>query len=248
MQGLDRIMSIIKVLVSNNNKWFTKKDISERTELPISTIHRLLDAMEQHNMVSYDPDHKVYQIGHIWLKYGLEVYDSIHYISSIRPELEELMTKIQASVYLLKPLKTESIIIERIDCTNQAIATHDKLGTTVPLYKGAANLGILAYINSEIIKNCVMDKLNEVEQEEVEKHINFIKENKYAILDDEENNQITNIASPILNSSGNILGAINVKFEKQQLHHHTSQQEIINTILFTTNKISWKLKNSKHII
>ncbi len=63
-------------------------------------MHRLLKAMIKQGMVEQDARTKCYQLGTIWLEYGLQVYDSMDYVNKIRPDLERLMREVDESVYL----------------------------------------------------------------------------------------------------------------------------------------------------
>lgn len=49
VQSIDRAISIIKLLNSTNEKeYWAISDIADRTHLPVSTVHRLLNSLIEH--------------------------------------------------------------------------------------------------------------------------------------------------------------------------------------------------------
>ncbi|MFL6555872.1 MAG: helix-turn-helix domain-containing protein [Bacillus sp. (in: firmicutes)] len=95
MQTIDRAMQVIKVLVGNEiKKWFSITDLSKECDLPVSTMHRLLQSMKQHGLIQQDPNLKLYSMGNTWLEYGLQMYDTFDFVGLIRPEMEKLMLEV----------------------------------------------------------------------------------------------------------------------------------------------------------
>ena len=88
--------------------------------------------MIKQGMVHQDEQTKLYSPGTVWLEYGLKLYDTMDYISNIRPELERLVREVDESVYLSKPLGIEALIIERIDSEKNPIRIYDQLGIQNP--------------------------------------------------------------------------------------------------------------------
>lgn len=137
MQTIDRAMQVIKVLVGNETKkWFSITDLSKECDLPVSTMHRLLQSMKNHGLIQQDPNLKHYSMGNTWLEYGLQMYDTFDFVGLIRPEMEKLMLEVEESVYFSKPIGLESLIVERIDCQQNPIRIYDQLGLRIPLNIG----------------------------------------------------------------------------------------------------------------
>lgn len=128
MQTINRAMQVIKVLSKNDTRmWISITDLSKECDLPVSTLHRLLQSMKQHGLIQQDPDLKLYSMGNTWLEYGLKMYDTFDFVGLIRPEMEKLMHEVEESVYFSKPIGLESLVVERIDCLNNPIRINDQL-------------------------------------------------------------------------------------------------------------------------
>lgn len=234
------MMDILHVYISHEpNRYYTLTDLSKQCGIPVSSMHRILNAMIKHGMIHQDHNKKMYGLGSLWLEYGLKMYDTLDYVSIVRPELEQLMHDVQASVYLSKPVEMESIIIERIDCINQTIHAHDQLGLRTSLHKGKRNLVMLAYMPRHIKEKVIQNFIPQNEQVHFEQQLEDIKLNGFAI-ENHLSNQLTTIAAPILNHYGELIGAVNIKIDCSTFTDDQKKQTI-HEVINTANKISWKM-------
>lgn len=239
MQAIDRIMKVVSVFISNDPvKPLSITEISNKCDIPISSLHRILQAMIKQKLIKLDKNRKLYSLGTAWLEYGLKIYDTMDYISHIRPELEKLMQKVNSSVYLIQPDEGDSIVIERIDCINQSIRSYDKLGLRIPFAKGVANLAIVSHMDDENIQD-IKEMNPEENWEELEREIIQVKERGYALGEDEWSPGVTTISTAILNHYGQVFGALSVKLETSD--NQDSYSNVIKELLDTGNRVSWKL-------
>ncbi|MCZ8542418.1 IclR family transcriptional regulator [Psychrobacillus psychrodurans] len=244
MQSITRAMSVAKVLAAHaNDKGISISELSKQCELPLSTMHRLLQAMIKQSMVEQDEHSKLYRLGMVWLEYGLQVYDTIDYVSKVRPELERLSKDVEESVYLSKPVGIEAMIVERIDSENNPIRIYDQLGLRIPLHIGAANKSILAAMPSSQSESILSQLLPAGEIPNFSQTLSQITKQGYAISHSERTEGTSSVAVSIKDSLGQIIGAISVgvvsfNLTEERLAFLTSK------IIETGNNISAKLKSS----
>ena len=244
MQSITRAMSVAKVLAAHaNDKGISISELSKQCELPLSTMHRLLQAMIKQSMVEQDEHSKLYRLGMVWLEYGLQVYDTIDYVSKVRPELERLSKEVEESVYLSKPVGIEAMIVERIDSENNPIRIYDQLGLRIPLHIGAANKSILAAMPSSQSESILSQLLPAGEIPNFSQTLSQITKQGYAISHSERTEGTSSVAVSIKDSLGQIIGAISVgvvsfNLTEERLAFLTSK------IIETGNNISAKLKSS----
>lgn len=235
-------MKIAEVFIANEpNRYLSITEISKQTNLPLSSLHRILQAMMKHKMIKQDKERKLYTLGTIWLEYGLKIYDTMDYVSHIRPELENLMKAVNSSVYLSRPDDEDSMIIERIDCISQTIRTYDKIGLRIPFHQGVANLAMLAHMDVEEQKK-IKEKLN-VDWTERENLLDKVREQGFAIGADEWSTDVITIATPIVNHYRRVVGAVSVKLAKSNEEEY---EGVIKKLIDTGNRISWKLDYYHH--
>jgi len=194
-------------------------------------------------MVEQDEHSKLYRLGMVWLEYGLQVYDTIDYVSKVRPELERLSKEVEESVYLSKPVGIEAMIVERIDSENNPIRIYDQLGLRIPLHIGAANKSILAAMPSSQSESILSQLLPAGEIPNFSQTLSQITKQGYAISHSERTEGTSSVAVSIKDSLGQIIGAISVgvvsfNLTEERLAFLTSK------IIETGNNISAKLKSS----
>lgn len=244
MQSITRAMSVAKVLAAHaNDKGISISELSKQCELPLSTMHRLLQAMIKQSMVEQDENSKLYRLGMVWLEYGLQVYDTIDYVSKVRPELERLSKEVKESVYLSKPVGIEAMIVERIDSENNPIRIYDQLGLRIPMHIGAANKSMLAAMPRSHSESILSQLLPAEKVPEYLQTLDQITKQGYATSHSERTEGTSSIAVSIKDSLGQIIGAISVgvvsfNLSEERLAFLTSK------VIETGNNISARLKSS----
>ncbi|WPK11995.1 IclR family transcriptional regulator [Lysinibacillus louembei] len=241
MQLLERAMTITKILASKaNDAGMSISELSTKCDLPLSTLHRILQAMIKQGMVVQDSQTKHYHLGTIWMEIGLQVYDSMDYISKIRVELEQLARLVGESVYLNKPADLDTIIIERIDNPTNPIRIYDQLGIRVPMHIGAANKAILAALPPQRAKEILQQLVSKEEMERIETQLEQIKAQGFAISHGERTAGTSAIAVAIFNGFGDIVGAISIGFVSFNISTERIEQ-LTHQLITTGRQVSMKL-------
>jgi IclR family transcriptional regulator, KDG regulon repressor len=246
MQTIDRAMQVIKVLAeSDTKKWFSITDLSKECDLPVSTMHRLLQSMIKHGLIQQDSNLKLYSMGYTWLEYGLQMYDTFDFVGLIRPEMEKLMHEVEESVYFSKPIGEEAIIVERIDCPHNPIRIYDQLGIRIPMNIGAANKVMLAHMNKEEALKIINELVPKEERESFLQLLNTIRHKGYGESHGEKTEGTASVAAPIFNHTNELIGALSIGYvtfnntdEKQQL----LIKKVIQSSLRISIKLGSKLK------
>lgn len=241
MQLLERAMTITKILASKaNDAGMSISELSTKCNLPLSTLHRILQAMIKQGMVVQDSQTKHYHLGTIWMEIGLQVYDSMDYISKIRVELEQLARLVGESVYLNKPADLDTIIIERIDNPTNPIRIYDQLGIRVPMHIGAANKAILAAMPPQRAQEILQQLVSKEEMEQIETQLEQIKAQGFAISHGERTAGTSAIAVAIFNGFGDIVGAISIGFVSFNVSTERVEQ-LTQQLIATGRQVSMKL-------
>lgn len=241
MQLLERAMTIAKVLATETSEnSLSISELSAKCDLPLSTLHRILKAMIKQGMIEQDEQTKQYRLGTIWMELGLQVYDTMDYISKIRPELERLARNVEESVYLSKPAGLDTIIIERIDSAANPIRIYDQLGIRIPMHIGAANKAILAAMPIGQAKEIIEQLLPHEEIAEFEAQLAIIKQQGFAISHGERTAGTSSIAVSILNGFGEVVGAVSIGFVNFNVSPEHIQK-LTDSLVETGKRVSAKL-------
>ena len=244
MQSIIRAMTVAQVLATHTTeKGMSISDLSKECELPLSTMHRLLQAMIKQGLVEQDGQSKMYRLGIVWLEYGLKVYDSFDYVSKIRPEIEWLSKEVEESVYLSKPLGTEAMIVERIDSENNPIRIYDQLGLRIPMNIGAANKSMLAAMPAAQTESILSQLLPTEKVNEMLITLEQIKKQGYATSHSERTEGTSSIAVSIKDSFGQVIGAISIGVVSFNLTEERLEL-LINKAIEAGKRISHRLVSS----
>jgi IclR family KDG regulon transcriptional repressor len=245
MQSIDRAMGVIKILVANSSEnGMSITELSNECGLPVSSMHRVLKSMSQHGMIQQNPATKRYNLGNIWLEYGLHMYDTMDYTSKIRPELVRLSDETEESVYLSQPMGSEALIIERIDNEKHAIRVYDKLGSRIPMHIGAANKSMLAHMPTGEVKKILNQYVPKEEQAAFWNLLETIKEQGCVISHGERTEGTIGIGAPILNHFGQVQGAVSVGVVSFNLTEERLDY-LVSSVRETGQRISLKLGYSE---
>ncbi|CRK82284.1 IclR family transcriptional regulator [Neobacillus massiliamazoniensis] len=213
MQSIDRAMHIIQALTGNETKkWFSITDLSKECDLPVSTIHRLLQSMKKHGLIQQDLETKLYSLGNAWLEYGLQMYDSFDFVSLIRPEMEKLMHEVEESVYFSKSIGLEALVVERIDCPQNPIRIYDQLGMRIPMNIGAANKVMLAHMPQGEALKIIQSLVPKEETEEFLQLLSKIRRKGYAESHGEKTPGTSSVAAPLFNNKNELIGALSIGY------------------------------------
>lgn len=206
-------MQVIKVLAENDiKKWYSITDLSKECDLPVSTMHRLLQSMIKHGLIQQDPNLKLYSMGNAWLEYGLQMYDTFDFVGLIRPEMEKLMHEVEESVYFSKPIGQEALVVERIDCPHNPIRIYDQLGIRIPMNIGAANKVMLAHMPKDEALNIINSLVPKEEQESFLQMLDIIRHKGYGESHGEKTKGTSSVAAPIFNHSNELIGALSIGY------------------------------------
>ncbi|AHN20872.1 IclR family transcriptional regulator [Lysinibacillus varians] len=246
MQLLERAMTIAKVLASEASEGsLSISELSTKCDLPLSTLHRILKAMIAQGMIEQDTQTKHYRLGTIWMELGLQVYDTMDYISKIRPELERLAREVEESVYLSKPAGLDTIIIERIDSAANPIRIYDQLGIRIPMHIGAANKALLASLPTVEAKEIMQQLVPIDEIADLEAQLEQIRLQGFAISHGERTAGTSSVAVAVFNGFGEIIGAVSigfVSFNVSEEHINFLTQRLVETGKRVSTKLGYRGK------
>ncbi|EON73245.1 IclR family transcriptional regulator [Lysinibacillus sphaericus] len=241
MQLLERAMTIAKVLASETTEnSLSISELATKVDLPLSTLHRILKAMIQQGMIEQDEQTKHYRLGTIWMEFGLQVYDTMDYISKIRPELERLAREVEQSVYLSKPAGTDTIIIERIDSAANPIRIYDQLGIRIPMHIGAANKAILASMPTSQASEIISQLVPNDDIADFNTQLEQIRKQGFSISHGERTAGTSSVAVAVLNGFGEVVGAVSIGFVSFNVTDEHIQF-LTEHLLETGKRVSMKL-------
>lgn len=204
-RSVERTLSILECFISQERE-LSLSEIADKIDLPLSTVHRLVNTLADNKFLSRSEDDKKYYLGPKILQLGSSALSFIKkdLRNIARPYLIKLNQKFNESVALYIIDGFDRLCIDRIESTH-LLRNVVPIGQTVPLSLGAIGNAMLSYMPIDTVKS-IIPNISEEHKLKFEE----IRKNKYYISRGERVPGIIAIVVPILDSLGNLVCTINI--------------------------------------
>ncbi|HXF55098.1 MAG TPA: IclR family transcriptional regulator, partial [Hyphomicrobiaceae bacterium] len=141
-----RIIGILRAFADGESVMGVKQ-LSERLELPPSTVHRLLDQLLEHGMVERAP-HRRYRIGTEFFRMGCRVESKFRIIELARPIMQKLVDQVgeTCSLSIYASNSRQRLMLAKVDHPDHPLRYTQPVLETRALCFGAAGRAILAHL------------------------------------------------------------------------------------------------------
>lgn len=208
VQSLDRAMDILSILEKENSASVT--EIAAKLEVNKSTASRLLETLKQHEMVRVDPATKRYLLGFRILHLGEGVKRNINVISIARPFMAKLYDELNESVHLCAFSPDSVYVVDQVQ-SNKAYNLSASVGMPEPIHCSSVGKCILAYLTPTNVDRLLKDYVftpytpkTITDANELKKQLVKIREQGYAVDNEEIALGVRCIAAPVYNYRGNV--------------------------------------------
>lgn len=209
VQSIDRTMTIIRVLISDEKPAWPISELADATGLPLSTLHRFLESMIKFGLVEQEPVTKHYKAGYTWMEIGFALHDKINFRHVARPIMEELAQEVEESIFLNMPAGFDSIPIEKVESPLK-LRIDENLGERIPLTIGAPNRVILAHWKQTDMLKVVAKQLPAAQHQAFLEQLAVAKDAGYAISYGEKTEGTVAVAAPIIGFGHQPVAALSI--------------------------------------
>lgn len=204
------------LLPQGTEKELSVTELSRELDMPVQSVHRILASLVEHGFAAQNPKTKKYKLGLTIMKYGFLMWDSLMLRTVARPFMEELSQKTKETIYLATRENGEGVYIDSVD-SPQVLKISEPIGLKLPLFIGASNRVILAYLPRKT-QEALLDEvdwetvpsLRPMSRQYIEEEILTIQKQGYAITEGEATAGTTGIGAPIFSYDNMVIGSLNV--------------------------------------
>jgi len=226
-RSIERAIRLLNTL-SETNTPLNLTEISKMSGLNKSTVFRILSDLQNELFISKNDSTNKYFLGVGLLSLGRAVRENDELRNIALPYMKELNKESEESIELCVSVDTYRIPIEKVESPFVIRHTID-LGKRVPLYCGAGSKAILSFSKREKINEVIYkNKLTAItpgtiiDTDLLEKEIETIRKQKFAISQGEFVLNSASIAVPILNFDNTAIGCLSInmphfRFSKKML-------------------------------
>lgn len=219
-------------------------DIVNLTGLPKTTVIRILKTLTSLNYIQLAPEEKKYFLGPEVMTLGFTVLSNMDLREIAFPHMQALSRISHQNISLGILDGKEVVFIERVK--RQRILNIDiPVGSRLIAHRSSLGRVILAFLDDEQLNRVVRDILREDEAqslfgkngESLFKMLDLIREEGYAIIDEEVIPGLRTVSAPIINRNGRVEAAINMSVLSQVVSLDKLKNEYAPMVMETAQKI-----------
>ncbi|MBN1847218.1 MAG: IclR family transcriptional regulator [Deltaproteobacteria bacterium] len=151
--AVKKAFQILK-LISNTNQGLGISELAKTLGISKGTVHGVTSILEELGMITRDPATKKYELGLTLFELGRHAYSQIDLREIARPIIENLMEKIQETVFLGVLNGDHVTILDNVECRHDFKIT-SPIGATIPLFASATGKALLAVMEEEIAREII---------------------------------------------------------------------------------------------
>jgi len=242
---LNKTFSILEILLQQGSA-MNMTEISKKLGLYPSTIHRILDTLKHWGYVEQDSHTHKYQLGLKLLELEMAKLQQIDLVREATPYLKELVNQCNETVHL-GVLKEGDVLYSAKEESSQTIRMCSYVGKRSPLHCTALGKVLLAYLPEEerkkILDKRELPRFTEktiTDKKELEKELNKVKEQGFALDIGENEKDVRCIAAPIRNYQRRVIAAVSISGPAFRIDKKI-QNNLKGALIETSTKISKRL-------
>lgn len=231
---------------SHENPEIGVTEVSKKLGLSKSTVSRLLYTFEQSHWVTKVSTNQKYRLGPKVLELASIFRSHTEWRTVALPHLKVLRDKADETVTGFIIDGTQRVCIEKLDSSHE-VRQFLNIGGRYPLHAGAAGKLLLAYLpkekRKEILLRTGLPRFTSntiVQSKNLEKELNKIRQEGYAVSHQERAPFVSSVATPIRDFKGEVIAALCLsglagRFSDEKL------KEFIKLTTMTADRISQEL-------
>ncbi len=245
VQVIDRALDILELL-SMEKDGLGITEISIRLNINKSTVHRIVTALVERGYIQKDTSRLVYKLGLKFVELSSMYLNNIELKTEAKTYLWELTNKFGLATHLGILDSTEIVYIDKVDVVSSR-RLYSKIGLRIPVYCSALGKSMLSGMTNKecdlLLSKCSFEKFTTntlTTKEELIEQINTYKIKGWFLDDEEHDEGIRCISSPIYDYMGKVIAAISIS-GANTLISTENQEEVGNIMVETARKISKRL-------
>ena len=215
VQSVDRALLIIETL-AEDDEGYRLSDLSVRTGLSTSTVHRLLATLEKRRFVQFDRYESKWRVGAQSFAVGATFARRRNFVAQAMPYLRKLRDQTRETANLAVVDDESIIVLTRME-SREIMRSLTKVGGRVAMVASGVGKAVLATYSDQdvnaIIHRQGMPRLTEksiVRPSELFKQLQAIRRQGYAVDDEEARIGLRCVAAVVYNDCSEPLAAISV--------------------------------------
>ena len=212
--SLDRAVSVLEVLASEEGGK-TLAALGKTTDIPKSTLFRILSTLHDRDVVSLDVDTKRYTLGLKLRELGNAFIRQTDLDGAASSYLRDLAESCEESVFLALLDETEVVYVRRMESPSSVMMVR-KLGNRAPVHSTATGQAMVAFLPEDRREEIILEmdfteaQYADTDLGKFRERLDMVRKEGVAIVDGEYNPELLCISSPILGMGAAVEAAVTV--------------------------------------
>lgn len=196
--------------------------LAKRLSLAKSTVHRLAVTLVSEGLLEQNPENGRYRLGiHLFIM-GTLVRRRLEVSNTAQPFLQYLRERTGETIHLAVLNETNIMYLYNLE-SNQTIRMKSYIGTLQPAFCTCEGRAMVAFGGNELINRVLQSGLAPrtaktlVDPAELLKMFANVRQQGYAIDDEESEEDMRGIGAPLRDSTGQVVAAIGICGPSQRL-------------------------------
>ena len=219
LELIAKVDAVIGVLESRGEA--SAAEIAKRTGEPLSSVYRLLQSLTGVGWVDRGWRRGTYRLGLLLLTIGGQLEDKLDVRECALPSLRRLVDTTGTTSFLCVRRDTRAVCVERIE--GQAVRSLAmQLGSSLPLYAGAAPRAILAFLppaeqRSSLRLSRLPGDPPPPDAAAIQADIERVRRDGFSVSDGDVTPGIAALGAPVFNHRGELAAAISISGLRSQV-------------------------------
>lgn len=221
--SLDRALQVLGIL-AEEHRGLTLAELARTTDIPKSTLFRILVTLQKHHCVVADPDGGAFRLGSYLWKLGNSFADQTDLFRASTAQMQTLADQCGETVFLSKLEDGEVVYLRRME-SPKSITVVRKLQSRVPAHCTATGVALMAWMSKgevdAIIAKHGLEAINEAtitDRSALEERLAEARRREYAVVDGEYNRELLCVAAPVLDHLQRPCAALTVAMLSSQVN------------------------------
>lgn len=244
LKTVDRALQVLLQFDQEHPEW-SSSELAQSLGLHRSIVYRILTTLERRGFVTQVGRRGRFRLGSRLVELGNVVLAGIDLRQIAHPIIARLVRETGETAFLTVVSGDESICIDKVDSPQQVRVTLT-IGGRYPLYAGASNKILLAYLPAQVVDDLIAGGLEPItphtitDSSQLKENLATIRELGWAYTVGELTPGVAAIAVPLSNSNDTLVAALSIaglasRFGEDRL------PALINTTRQAANEISTQL-------
>lgn len=243
IQSLLRSLDLLEVLKESDHK-ITIAELSERLELPPSTIHRILQTFCEKKYVIRDELTHTYCLGPALISLGRAAAANVRIQDAAIPILKNLSYVTREDSYLIIQVGDKGLVLDKVDGPNH-LKVVEKFGYELDLHCGAIRKVLLAYQTPEYLDYYTRQVLDRPEafpqtsRAGLLKELKEIRETGLSVSHGEYVHDAVGIGAPVFSIDGKVAASVGIIAPYSRIADDIHLEHMIEQVKHSAAELSY---------